>query len=82
MSTHKSVIVNSFEEASPSMNIEQVIRLAEASIKNGNSSLDEQDDAIKEAQAAGVTNCEYVRARLLLRLIGNDTHRVKELLKE
>src|ERR1044072_4459974 len=80
MNTHKSTVINGYEEVLQSVNVDQVIRLAETSIKNGNSARAEQYIAIRDAQAAGVTYGEYLRARLLLGITDGDKHRVKEWL--
>jgi len=81
MNTHESLSMRGYDEAFPSMNVEQAIRLAETSIKNGNSTPAEQDEAVRAAQRAGVTNGAYLRAHLLFGIVGDDRHRIKEWLQ-
>ncbi len=64
------------------MKADEMIHIAQVSRKNGSSTQQEQQDAIKSAQAASVTYFNYLRARLFLDLADGRTDTVKNWLSE
>jgi hypothetical protein len=64
------------------MKIEESIRFAEISLKNGKSKVAEQREATIKAQEAEITNFDYLKARLLLGVTNGDVNMVKQWLRE
>lgn len=64
------------------MKIDEMIRIARVSRKNGSSTKKEQQEAIESARAANVTYFNYLRARMFLELTDDDTQRASNWLSE
>ena len=64
------------------MKVEQSIRFAQTSLKNGSATKSEKSDATTEAQAAGVTNFDYLKTLTLLRATNSNVQVVAQWLED
>jgi hypothetical protein len=78
---HK-ITLEALEMEGLTMAVEETIKIAKASRKNGNSTKREREQALRAAQAADVTNLDYLRGRIFLEIAGGNVQTVKGWLED
>ncbi|HKQ07243.1 MAG TPA: hypothetical protein VJ464_19110 [Blastocatellia bacterium] len=64
------------------MKVEESIRFAQVSLKNGSATRSEQKDAIVEAQAAEITNLDFLKSFSFLRVTSGNAQLVEQWLRD